>query len=232
MAGRPYGRVMDDPTAGPAELRTPRAAAVAGIAFALILGAVLVLARSATLAQGADPATWLSPQSRRTSVEIALYLVPFAGIAFLWFIGVLRSRLGAAEDRLFATVFLGSGLLFVASLFAAAAALTSILQLAPTGEAVPTESIKTLATLSSVFSGDFATRMAAVFTLAVTTAGRRAGLLPSWLVAVGYIFPVGLLVSPPSMPWVAILFPVWVLMLSIHILVSNERESRQPNRQS
>jgi hypothetical protein len=52
---------------------------------------------------------------------LALYLVPFAGIAFLWFIGVLRDRLGELEDRFFATVFFGSGLLFLAMLFASAA---------------------------------------------------------------------------------------------------------------
>jgi hypothetical protein len=40
-----------------------------------------------------------------------------AGIAFLWFIGVIRDHLGDREDRFFATVFLGSGLLFVAMLF-------------------------------------------------------------------------------------------------------------------
>ena len=48
-------------------------------------------------------------------------MAPFAGIAFLWFIGVLRNRVGALEDQFFSTVFLGSGLLFVASLFASAA---------------------------------------------------------------------------------------------------------------
>ena len=226
--GWPYSRAMDNPSAGPAELRTPRAAAVAGIAFAVILGTVIVLARSSTLAQGVDPTTWLNPQSRRTSVEVALYLVPFAGIAFLWFIGVLRSRLGAAEDRLFATVFLGSGLLFVASLFVATAALSAILQLAPPGGAVPTESVKLLATFSAVFSGEFATRMAAVFTLAVTTAGRRAKLLPGWLVAIGYVFPVALLISPEGMPWIVILFPTWVLLLSLHILIANAGGSTHP----
>ena len=54
-------------------------------------------------------------------MEIALNLIPFAGIAFLWFIGVLRDRIGQREDRFFAIVFLGSGLLFVAMLFVAAA---------------------------------------------------------------------------------------------------------------
>ena len=51
-----------------------------------------------------------------------LYLLPFAGIMFLWFVAVIRDQVGELEDRFFATVFFGSGLLFVATLFAAAAA--------------------------------------------------------------------------------------------------------------
>ena len=72
----------------------------------------------------ADPleaGAWLKTSSN--TVALALNLVPFAGIpnmenaaeaAFLWLIGVLRDRLGELEDRFFATVFLGSGLLFLA----------------------------------------------------------------------------------------------------------------------
>jgi hypothetical protein len=47
----------------------------------------------------------------RTPNALAVNQVPFAGIAFLWFIGMLRDRLGEFEDRFFATVFFGSGLL-------------------------------------------------------------------------------------------------------------------------
>ena len=54
---------------------------------------------------------------------LALNLVPFAGIAFLWFIGVVRDRLGMYEDRFFATIFFGSGILFLAMFFAAATVL-------------------------------------------------------------------------------------------------------------
>ena len=54
-------------------------------------------------------------------MAVALNLIPFAGIAFLWFVGVLRDRIGEREDRFFATVLLGSGLLFVAMLFIGAA---------------------------------------------------------------------------------------------------------------
>jgi hypothetical protein len=64
---------------------------------------------------------WLTDPDRRNAVRVALNLVPFAGIAFLWFVGVIRSRLGAQEDQFLATVLLGSGLLFVACLFGAAA---------------------------------------------------------------------------------------------------------------
>ena len=49
-------------------------------------------------------------------IRLSLHLVPFA-VAFLWFIGVVRDQLGNVEDRLFSTVFLGGGLLFLAMLF-------------------------------------------------------------------------------------------------------------------
>ena len=102
-------------------LRTPRAAAIAGIAFALLLGTALVMLRIAIPANPRDAGTWLNDPWRKDSVLLALNLVPFAGLAFLWFIGAVRDRIGAAEDRFFATVFLGTGLLFVGMLFVAAA---------------------------------------------------------------------------------------------------------------
>jgi len=102
-------------------IRTPRSAALAGIAFSVLFAVALVLVRTAVPADPADAGRWLSDSSRRDAVLLALGLVPFAGIAFLWFVGVLRDRVGEAEDRFFATVFLGSGLLFVGMLFVASA---------------------------------------------------------------------------------------------------------------
>jgi MFS family permease len=98
-------------------IRTPRAAAVAGIAFSVLLAASFVLLRWALPSDPEDAGEWLTDGGRRDAVVLALSLLPFAGIAFLWFMGVLRDRIGAHEDRFFATVFLGSGLLFVAMLF-------------------------------------------------------------------------------------------------------------------
>jgi len=101
------------------KLRTPRAAAIAGILFALLYGAGLALIRLSIPADPAAESAWLETNSR--SISLGLNLVPYAGIAFLWFIGVIRDRLGDLEDRFFSTVFLGSGLLFLALTFSGAA---------------------------------------------------------------------------------------------------------------
>src|SRR5512139_4137591 len=100
-------------------VKTPQAAAIAGILFALLYGISLLLVRSTFPSDQAVDAAWLDTHSK--PISLALNLVPYAGIAFLWFIGVIRDRLGDREDRFIATVFLGSGLLFLAMIFAGAA---------------------------------------------------------------------------------------------------------------
>lgn len=102
-------------TEHPHPTATPRAAAVAGVVFSLLLSTTLVIIRLAAPDYQTDPDQWLADPVRRNTLRFAIQLAPFAGIAFLWFIGVLRNRLGEREDQFFATVFLGSGLLFVAS---------------------------------------------------------------------------------------------------------------------
>jgi len=105
-------------------LRTPRAAAVAGIAFALLLGTAYTLIR---LSIPLDPgeSEWFAENAG--TVRVALGLIPFAGLAFLWFMGVVRDRIGDYEDRFFSTVFFGSGLLFLAMVFVSAATAGSLL---------------------------------------------------------------------------------------------------------
>jgi hypothetical protein len=98
---------MDIPTRP--GLKTPRAAAVAGILFSVFFLAALILILESVEVMPTDPGAWLASDSWK--IALALHLIPFSGISFLWFIGVLRDKMGEAEDRLFATVFLGSGLL-------------------------------------------------------------------------------------------------------------------------
>ena len=108
-----------------AELRTPRAAAVAGVVFSLLTLTSFGLLWGAIPADPQASGGWLAANT--AEVTLALNLIPFAGIAFLWFVGVVRDRLGPREDRFFATVFLGSGLLFLGMLFVAAAVVGAML---------------------------------------------------------------------------------------------------------
>ncbi len=107
--------------------RTRRAAALAGIVFAVLLITAMSMVRVA-LSEGSLQSLQ-DDASRRTLIRFSLHLVPFAGIAFLWFIGVVREQIGVVEDRLFSTVFLGSGLLFLAMMFMGAVTSTSLMEM-------------------------------------------------------------------------------------------------------
>jgi hypothetical protein len=106
-------------------LKTPRSAAIAGIIFAVLYGASMVLLNISLSPESAGSLARTVTDPRM--VALALNLIPYAGIAFLWFIGVIRDLLSDREDRLFATVFLGSGLLFLALTFVGAALAAGLL---------------------------------------------------------------------------------------------------------
>jgi hypothetical protein len=201
------------------QLRNPASAAVAGIIFSVILIGVLAQFHASV---PATPSTdWLNDPSRRQNVQNAVSLIPFAGIAFLWFIGVIRTRLGEREDKLFATVFLGSGLLFVALLFLAGALLTTVLILYDRGIPVGADSLLLLVVFTKSMMGLFGARMAAVFTISVSSIGMRTKMVPKWLALVGYATGALLLLSPPLSNWTQLLFPTWVLLFSVYILIAS-----------
>ena len=222
---------MDQPSAGAetpviaASLRTPRAAAVAGILFSVLLGLAVVLIRLSVPTEPTEAGTLLSDPDRRSTVEFALGLVPFAGIAFLWFIGVIRDRIGEHEDRLFATVFLGSGLLLVGMLFVAAAIAGGLIaQAGPTSGSVRSPETWRLGhQVTFTLLNVYAMRMGAVFTLTTASIGKRTGVLPRWLAMSGYASALILLFGVPVSGWLTLLLPIWVLIVSVYILLSPMR---------
>jgi hypothetical protein len=211
-----------------ATIRTPRAAALAGIAFALIFGTMVVLLRRAVPSSADDVGAWLASSTKRNEVKVSLALLPFAGIAFLWFMGVIRNRLGEREDKFFATVFLGSGLLFVAMLFAAGAVMAAIAGVARKGHLDP-QLWSFARHLVFVIMNTYALRMAAVFTIAATTLATRLGLVPKWLAATGYLAGLFLLVAATAVPGLELLFPIWVFLLSAHVLKTSWRREVAPS---
>jgi hypothetical protein len=102
---------------------TPIAGAIPGILFAVLFGVSVTIMNDTMADVAKDTGAWLQADSGQ--FKFALGLIPFAGLFFLWFIAVARERLGRFEDQFFSTVFLGSGLLFLAAVFAAAASRSS-----------------------------------------------------------------------------------------------------------
>jgi hypothetical protein len=200
---------------------TPRAAAVAGILFSVLLITSLVLVRAAVPADPLESGAWLSQDLK--SVSLALNLVPFAGIAFLWFIGVVRDRLGEHEDRFFATVFLGSGLLFLAMLFVSvgvAGGLISMFGASP-GTLVDSGLYTFGRTMVYEIMTAYTMKMAGVFMMTTCTLSLRTGIFPRWMAFLGVALALFLLLSMSFVPWSPLVFPLWILLISIHILWAN-----------
>jgi hypothetical protein len=212
-------------------LKTPRAAAIAGIVFSLLLMASLAIIRLSLPADPRDPGEWIANPDLAYRILIALNMIPFSGIAFLWFIGVIRDLIGEREDKFFATVFLGSGLLFVAMLFAAAAVAGGLLANLSSGtDGQPTITTNTFAfgrAVTYAVLNIFAMKMAGVFMISTCTIVLRTETLPRWLGILGYVFAALLLLSITYVEWIAMLFPLWVLLLSVQILVENYRRGGQ-----
>jgi hypothetical protein len=199
-------------------LSTPRAAALAGIAFAVLFGTTLILIRIEMPAGLEDSTRWL--KSQQSSITTATVLMPFAGISFLWFIGVVRDGFGRYEDRFFSSVFLGSGLLFLAMMFVSTAIAAGLVASNTdiTDPAAHAEVIKFGKNVLVSVSQTYALRMAAVFMISLATIWLKTRLMPRWLAVLTYLLALALLIVSEMSKWVELVFPAWVLVVSGLIL--------------
>ena len=206
-------------------LRTPRAAAIAGILFAVLFSASMLLMRLVLPEDlsGPNAADWLKDNT--SLISLALTLVPFAGIAFLWFMGVVRSHLGELEDQLFSSVMFGSGLLFLGMIFVAAALAGGIItsyaiaadQLANNGMVVFGRAI--MYTITNVY----AIRMAGVFMISLGTIWTQTRIMPRPLALLTYGLALLLLVTINFSMLMIFIFPAWVFVISVFILRASLR---------
>ena len=206
----------------PRHTLAPRGAAIAGVIFSLLMIVALGIVRSAVPGDLTQADVWLTDPDRRAALRFALALVPFAGIAFLWFMGVLRNRLGELEDKFFATVFLGSGLLLVACLFGASAMSAALIEVAAAGNLRSPDS-------ATLFFGRraidalvnlFVMKMAGVFMISTCTIGLRSGIFPRWIAFAGYACALVLLLVIANWKWIQLVFPLWMLLVSMQILLA------------
>jgi len=206
-------------------LRTPRAAAVAGILFAVLFSASMLLIRMVLPEElsGPNAADWL--RGNTSLITLALTLVPFAGIAFLWFMGVVRSHLGELEDQLFSSVMFGSGLLFLGMIFVSAALAGGII----TSYALAAEQLSNNGVLvfgraiMYAISNVYAIRMAGVFMISLGSIWTQTRAMPRPLALLTYALALLLLITISFSMWIAFIFPAWVLIISIFILRASLR---------
>ncbi len=204
-------------------IRTPRAAAIAGIIFSLLFITSLLLIWVSI------PPNPLGPPkaviNHLKTISFSLNLVPFAGIAFLWFIAVVRDRLGELEDRFFATVFLGSGLLFIGMVFNAAAVAGGIITVLGSGsEDLLQSGAYTLGRAEIAQTMHiYAMKMAGVFMISTSTISLQTRIVPRWMAVLGYALALVLLLSVGTIEWIPLVFPLWILLISGYILTENLR---------
>ena len=200
-------------------IRAIRAAGVAGLVFAALFTASLLILRAnpPVVATGTDGDVSVGA---RESWLMALYLIPFAGIAFMWFLAALRRRIGRLEDQFFATVFLASGLLFVAMLFASGAAASAAIAAGRFGTQPANQAAFEFGrALSETLFYVFAVKMAAAFMLVSSTIGRRTRFLPTWFIVAGARRPgLVMLFSVGFFEPLALIFPAWVAIVSVLLL--------------
>jgi len=192
---------------------------MAGVIFALLFAAVIVLIRLRMPEGAQNSASWVS--TNHGGIVTAAVLMPFAGISFLWFIGVVRDGFGRYEDRFFASVFLGSGLLFLAMMFVATATAAALVAMnsgvVDASAHLEVVSFGKMVVLSTTKT--YALRMAAVFMMSAATVWLRTGLMPKWLDLLTYLVALAVLVASDLSMWVTMAFPAWVLVVSGLFLV-------------
>ena len=214
-------------------VRSPRSAALAGILFSgLLIASMLLITGIAQVSPAEISTEWI--ETRVDSVSLALRLIPFAGIAFFWFTGVIRDHIGDREDRFFATVFLGSGIAFVVLMFvwaATAAAVFGSVYLAADQLADKDIFIFGFVFMNEIL-GNYILRIAGVYMFSIGTIWSRAVVMPRWLTLITYLVALLFMFFAGSIREARFIFPVWVLFTSIYILITNRRLERVPEPRS
>ena len=205
------------------EIRSPRAAAFAGIAYAILMYIIMFSTYNARIQPENVTREWL--QSWAGTATMVIALVPFAGIAFLWFTGVVRDQLSFQEGRFFATIFFGSGIIQVVLLFIWSAVFGAVMV---TLDMAAVESVGSGFyvfgfVLMNEIMGNYTLRMAGIYMTAIGALWGRTGSMPRWMTFVTYILAFGFIFAANRFREARLIFPTWVLVVSIVILVLNFR---------
>lgn len=213
-------------------VRSLEAAAVAGVVYAVLtIGGLLLLAQFPSLDQSDEEITsWFENSANQSSLILGLNLVAVSSVAFLWFVAVIRRRVGDLEDRFFGTVFLGSGIAYIAIWLVAGAVLagpavaTSVLD----SGSVTEGSASLAAGIGAGLLLVVAPRVQAVFVLTTSAVILRSRVLPRWLAIVGYVVAIAMFLFPLVADPIGLVFPIWVAVVSVVLAVHRPSSTKDP----
>ncbi|MFV1858577.1 MAG: hypothetical protein ACC647_04420 [Anaerolineales bacterium] len=209
-------------------LRSPRSAAVAGILYSILTTiSILLVSNMVAAAPAAIDRDWLETWSDPAS--LVLVLIPFAGIFFLWFTGVIRERIGDREDRFFATIYFGSAIALIVLSFIWAATIGAIFgAYAVAAEVLVDNNIFIFGfALMGQITGNYFIRMAGVYMLSIGTVWTKAEVMPRWLTIITFIVALGFLFFASAIREALLIFPAWVFLVSVYLLILNYRRSNE-----
>jgi hypothetical protein len=218
-----------DPSAGRALRRAAYLTVAVGLAFAVLFIVAYWIGTSVPGARSTDEQIreFYTSTGKRRLTLVALYIMPFAGIAFLWFIVALRMWISGSARRvdvLFSNIQLVSGILFIALFFASASAFAAMAaSVEYAGADVDPVVARQFPLYGSTILFIFAMRMAAMFIFTTSTIGRNAGILPAWYTWAGYVVGIFLLLSATFSRALVLVFPLWVLILCL-LLITRARQ--------
>jgi hypothetical protein len=213
-----------DSSGGRSLRRAAYLTAAVGIAHALlfILAYLLLQGTPGAKASDAELVQFYTVGDRRRLIIVGLYLMPFAAIAFLWFIVALRMWIAYSAIRvsvLLSNVQLVAGIIYIALFLTAAAALSAMsasIEFAESG--VDASEARQFLQFSNTMVLVLAMRMAAIFVFTTSNIGRTSGVLPRWFIYAGFAVGLFLLLSASFSPLLVMAFPVWLLTLGAILL--------------
>lgn len=202
--------------------------ALAGIVFAALFVAGWALRQQSPDVGSSDQellAYLTRSDLRRGSRLAGLYVVPFGGIAFIWFVAAFRDRIvraGGREHTIFATVQIVVASVFVTSLFAVGASELATVWVAESmdPDQIDLDALRPMIAFGAALAQIVAIRSGAVFIAVSTTRARRAGVFPPWFALVGWLMALALLTVSSSWRPVVLAIPIWVVGASVVVMLS------------
>lgn len=207
-------------------MRSIEAAAVAGLAFALLFFVAKGIFEAAPEPGSDDAAvqSWYADAGNQRSMIAGLNLLIVGSIAFIWFVAVIRRRVGERENRFFGSVFFGSALVLVASWLVAGVLITTPAVSAHLyGVVMEASDVAAFQSAGVTMASVVAARLEAVFIVSSTTVARLSGALPRLLIVLGYAAGLTLLLIPVPNQYVSWVFPSWVAVVSSAMLIGRTR---------